>query len=175
MLTDRDIYDTPRWMDKYWEDDLKKRKQKNVANITLSGIARWAKVQSPDKKYNYYGVDVRLDDESLKLFQASGITTVKPSKDGEGYYSFKRRPDQVVWVNREQRKAGPPVVVDKHGEASSDLIGNGSQVEITVTTFPYDNNYGKGIGCRLDSVRIIDLVPFEQKTETDQPRFQARF
>jgi hypothetical protein len=136
-----------------------------MANITLSGEARWAKVHKPDAKYHYYGLELKPDEASLRVLMAAGITTIKASKDGEGYYSFKRRPDANIWVNRVQQKAGAPVVVDAEGKPTKDLIGNGSTVTISVETYPYDNTYGKGVGCRLDAVRIDKLVVFEDKPQ----------
>lgn len=146
-----------------------------MTSLVLSGIARWAKVQKPDQKYKYYGIEVKLDEKSLAEFNASGITTVKPSKDGEGYYSFKRRPEQMVWKNKQQVRAGAPKVYDNHGNPSTDFIGNGSEVLVKVTTFPYDNDFGKGVSCRLEAVQIEKLVVYEEKKDYQDNTTPASF
>jgi hypothetical protein len=145
-----------------------------MANITLTGVARWAKVHKPDAKYGYFGLELLPDETSLKKIQESGVTTIKPSKDGEGYYSFKRRPSQVIWKDKKQQAAGAPAVVDAEGDASRELIGNGSKVRIYVETYPYDNTFGKGVGCRLEVVQILELVRFEDKTD-DKPQLRIMF
>ena len=133
-----------------------------MATIKLSGEVRWAKVQRPDSKFNYYGVELRPDAKSAGVLLASGITTLKPSKDGEGFYNFKRYPDKPVWENGNQRPAGPVSVFDVDGRETTVDIGNGSTVEIVIDVFPYNNTYGKGVSSRLESVKIIDLVVFER-------------
>lgn len=148
-----------------------------MAMITLTGEARWAKVQKPDSKYNYYGLELKPDAKSAGTLLAAGITTLKPSKDGQGYYSFKRYPDKPVWENGNQRPAGKVAVYGKDGITISDeLIGNGSKVEIVIETFPYNNTYGKGVSCRLESVSIIDLVEFKEDTsKAETPKLKIMF
>lgn len=145
-----------------------------MSTVYLSGVCRWAKLQKPDARYNYYGLELKPDETSLADLQALGITTLKPSKDGEGYYSFKRRPDQVIWSNREQRKAGPPEVYGSDGRSTKELIGNGSEVTICIEVFPYDNKFGKGISCRLDKVKVDKLVRYEDNLATEAISREAR-
>ena len=125
----------------------------------FQGKARWAKVQAPDEKYNIYSIEVKLDDQGLETLKDTGLS-LSPSKDGEGYYKFTRKPDQLVWKDEMQVQAGAPVVLDSGGSPITDLIGNGSDVTIEITVYLWDNKYGRGIGHRLEAVRVDTLVEY---------------
>src|SRR5262245_56436121 len=127
-----------------------------MATIYLTGECRWAKVQKPDSKYHYYGLELKPDTESAGALLASGLTTLKPSKDGMGFYSFKRYPDKPAWKDGVQQKAGPPGVLDSTGAPFSEAIGNGSRVRIGIEVFPYNNTYGKGVTSRLETIQVLD-------------------
>lgn len=141
---------------------------------TFSGPVRWAKVHTTDQKFGKHGIEIQLDEEGLEKYKESGLQG-RSSKDGEGYYSFRRDPKQLVWVDGTRQAAGKPHVFDADGYAITDLIGNGSVCTISVTVYDYDNSFGKGKGHRLEAVRVDELVKYEkQDTASSAPSLSDR-
>jgi hypothetical protein len=134
-----------------------------MATYRFTGPVRWAKVHTPDKKYEHYGLEIKIDASAYENTGLSG----GPSKDGEGYYSFRRKPDSLVWKNKQQVPAGKPLVLDASGAPTDQLIGNGSVCTIEITVFDYDNKFGKGKGHRLEAVRIDELVEYVPPVQDD--------
>lgn len=117
----------------------------------FTGNAKWAKVYTPDSEYNNYSINVELDANSLKEFDASGIR-VRPKadkEDGKMYYRFRRSAEDDL-----------PLVVDKQGEKFSQPIGNGSKVTVRVESYD-TKRHGKGH--RLMAVRVDDWVKYDPK------------
>jgi hypothetical protein len=134
-----------------------------MAMVYLTGECRWAKVQKPDAKYNYYGLELKPDADSIGTLLAAGLTTIKPSKDGQGYYAFKRYPDKPAWKDGVQIKAGKPGVYHAGTVTPfEDDIGNGSKVRIGIEVFPYNNSFGKGVTSRLETIEVLELVEYKE-------------
>ena len=131
---------------------------------TFSGECRWAKVHKPDQKYNKYSIEVKLDEASVALYKQAGCMG-RPSKDGAGYYTFRRDPNGKVWKDDKQVPAGPPLVIRPDGSTIQDLIGNGSKVTIKVVVYDYDNSFGKGKGTRLEAVCVDEMVAYEKEVK----------
>jgi hypothetical protein len=53
------------------------------------------------------------------------------------------------------------VVMDAQQRPFSELIGNGSLVNIKVGLMEYDNQYGKGVTKALQAVQVLAHVPYE--------------
>lgn len=144
------------------------------------------KYQSTDKEYS---VTVFVDEESKdklidevflnKTFAEVGKTkTSKPprrikyplsSQTEEGKINY----DVVdgLWgfnvAKPEFSKKGNPMsvnVIDKDGNAFTDNVGNGSKC--TLKLFGYKNQEGQVV-VTLDTLQVIDLVPYEQKGSAD--------
>lgn len=129
-----------------------------MAKYTLKGTCKWAKVFNPDPEYGTYQIQLYPDKKSLKTIVESGCQG-KPKEDEDGtYYTFRRKP-QVLSRKGELIDFGPPKVRDIDGKPMTDLIGNGSSVEIEITTY----NTNKGIGTKFESVKVLKLVPYERK------------
>lgn len=132
--------------------------------IFLSGTAKWAKLNVPDKKYNYYGLDLYLDEESTKTFHESGLQVKKKTGEDGDFYSFRRDAEKLI--KSDLVKFDPPELFDGNNNKMVDdrpLIGNGSKVTCKIAT--YDTV--KGIGHRLESVRIDELVEYEGEPPED--------
>jgi hypothetical protein len=117
----------------------------------FTGIAKWAKVYTPDPEYQNYSINVELDEASLKEFDASGIR-VRPKadkEDGKMYHRFRRTSEDDM-----------PLVIDSQGEKFSSAIGNGSKVTVRVESYD-TKRHGKGH--RLMAVRVDDWVKFDPK------------
>jgi hypothetical protein len=130
---------------------------------TFTGEAIWSKVYKGqvDNKFptndgaGKFSIGLKPDVLSQEEFEESGIR-IKPK---DGFYFFSR-PEFKVF-NGEKTIFGPPEVVDEKGNVFTESIGNGSIVQIEVVA--YDSKFGKGH--RLDSVRVLDHVPYVKPTE----------
>ena len=138
--------------------------------VKLRGIAYWPKVFESTRDLKGYQnslaevggqttIDIDLDDRHMELLKRSGtMSRGNPSPDNSGLtrVKFKRR-----W--QEQYGGGEPKVVhadDTPWNLDSDgLIGNGSEVEITISV--YDTRNKNIFGTRLDKVKVLTHVPYE--------------
>ena len=122
----------------------------------FTGIAKWAKVYTPDTEYNNFSINLKLDEASLKEFDASGIR-VRPKadkEDGDMYYRFRRPAEDDL-----------PLVVDQQGEKFTSAIGNGSKVTVRVESYD-TKRHGKGH--RLMAVRVDEWVKYNPKDAGDR-------
>lgn len=118
------------------------------------GVAKWVKYDKPDPKYNNYGLDLYLDDQSLRLFKKTGLQLqIRDNEDGV-YVKFKRSAQKII--KQELINQGPPEIIFTGNEAKGTLIGNGSKVGITVSV--YDT--AKGKGHTWESLTVEELVPY---------------
>ena len=123
------------------------------------GECRWAKVHTPDEKYDTYQLDLFMDKPSWALYEKSE-RQLKVKEAEEGKFVTFRRPDAKL-IKKELVKFGPPKVVDGVGRPIEDLVGNGSKVAIEVAV--YDTQKGKGH--RMEKVTVLELVPFGGRVE----------
>lgn len=131
--------------------------------IYLSGKAKWAKVRTPDEKYDNYTIDLYPSKESWGEFKASGME-VRPKKSEDGEFITLRRPNTKL-IKGEVVTFGPPKVLNPDETTFEGLIGNGSTVTLKVAV--YDTMKGKGH--RLEAVRVDDLVVYEGASLTVFP------
>lgn len=141
----------------------------------FTGKAYWARVyEGNHDEYGgkeFYKITVDMDEESVAKFLKSGLKLqLKESEETEeeSVVTFRRDIHPKTGVDKKGRKwslgGGPPLVTDEDGEEITDLIGNGSEVEVKVERYP--SKIGK-YGHRLEAVRVIDLVKYE-KPEDDE-------
>lgn len=131
--------------------------------IYLTGKAKWAKVRTPDEKYDNFTIDLFPTKESWGEFKASGME-VRPKRSEEGEYITLRRPNNKL-IKGEIVTFGPPKVLNPDESVFEGLIGNGSTVTLKVAV--YDTMKGKGH--RLEAVRVDDLVVYEGAQATVFP------
>jgi len=133
-----------------------------MATYYFSGKAKWASDIMKVDKYGKHSMKLIVDEKTAKEFQAIGAkTTPKPQDDGTFAINLTRKPTMSVWKNGKKTEAGPPEVIDASGKPFEGAIGNDSDVTVKVEVFKYDNSYGKGIGVRLDKVRVDNLVEYK--------------
>lgn len=126
----------------------------STQNIYLTGTVKWAKVRTPDEKYNDYKINLYPDKNSLTLIKESGVQ-VQPKEDEDGmYYTFRRKHEQLI--KRELKTWGPPKVLKSDNTEFEGLIGNGSGVTAKVSVF----DTIKGKGHRLEVVRVDNLIEY---------------
>lgn len=148
-----------------WPHDFEiERKEKSMSQkeIKLTGIANWAKIQFPDEYLGVerYTIALTLDAESLGAFKASGSRLkIKDTDDGPVVNLKKTVNPPANW----KTPWGAPPITYKGERDDSIIIGNGSKVECKVEIYPT----AYGIGTRLKSINIIDLVPFNQPDDEE--------
>lgn len=127
--------------------------------VYVRGTAKWAKLRYPDKKYNFYGVDLYLSQDDAK--RVSKYFKVK--RNEEGVFISCRRPVSKV-MKGELVDLGPPELLDKDNSELDkyEMVGNGSVVTCKIMAYETE----KGKGTRLESLRVEELVSY-RSTETD--------
>lgn len=122
--------------------------------MKIRGKALWASVLSPNTKYDpVYCIDLVIGDDQVKGATAAGLK-VKKTEDGN-VVRFRRN---VTRASGEVNK--PPVVVDTARNPQTDLIGNGSDVNVQFSVFEWSNKYGSGTGVDLQGVQVLNLVEY---------------
>lgn len=133
--------------------------------IFLSGKAKWAKLDKPDAKYGYYGINLYMDEESEGVFKESGLT-LRTKEDEEGkFVTFRRDPEKLFEDMEEKPRK---LIFDpetKEYLPLQEAIGNGSLVTVKVEVYE-TKKYG--MGHRLEAVAVDNLVPYNDDTE-DMP------
>jgi hypothetical protein len=129
-------------------------------SYSISGTCKWAKVHAPvdafDKnKPKEYTIDLYMNTENMDVFKQSE-SQLRVKEDDEGKFVRFRCPSQVM-INGEE-VVFKPDVLDENGVPTTEPIGNGSAVTITIDV--YDTRMGKGT--RLKKVEIDRLVPYER-------------
>lgn len=151
--------------------------------VTFEGIAYWAKLYKPDefRGAERWTMNLYLSPADLERYKKLGIQKKLNTNDIGTYFSPQRPTSKMI--------AGklvyftPPVIYDKDGKilvgyynddgnqvrsyedkerkiikkGDDVLIGNGSTVLVTLSVYPT----AMGVGNRLESVRLVDLITYE--------------
>lgn len=160
------------------------------------GAASYGKLYEPDEYLNKkeWKINLHPDADTIAKIKAAGIQLhLKdkdiPNVDGK-HFTFKRPVEKNFPSGI--TKFSPPEILDKDGkklvsytevsdggferEGDPILIGNGSLVEIEVAVYQ-TKNFGKG--CRLNSVKILDLIEYnpdiEEEVSVPEPEDEAPF
>lgn len=115
----------------------------------FDGECKFYRSVTPDN-FGNYSLRIKLND--IEEYKKSGI---QGSIDDEGCV-WLRRPQNKI-INNELVDFGPPVTLDENEEELNLLVGEGSQVVAKVAV--YDTF--KGLGHRLEAVKVKDLVKVE--------------
>jgi len=129
----------------------------------VTGKAYWASVQQPNTTYEpEWAVDICVDDNNRKQFEADGVT-IKNKGDERGDFVHIR---QRV-ARRDGTQNDAPVVVDGQKNPFTDLIGNGSTVNVMYTPFAWEMNGKSGVTAILKKVQVVDHVPYAGAEDFD--------
>lgn len=143
---------------------------------TFSGIAMYPRLKSPDTKYKKYSIDLIMDEASYEKYKASGcqMDTLKKKKlmkeqedrivAGDERTVTFRRPTVTLFKDG-PKEWGPVPTVDDKGNEIEGLVGNGSEVTISVDVF----DTSQGPGSRLQSVTVHKMVEYKKPDEKDEP------
>ncbi len=148
--------------------------------VKFRGKAMWAKVYEPETFRNStnWKIDLVVDKENLKLFKDNKIQKKVKEVDGETVLSFTR--PQTKEIKGVNNLFAPPKIYDKDGNILVDykvneakdgfdrvgdpiLIGNGSEVELAVVVYDWGTKSNGGVGQRLESIKIIDLIEYKSE------------
>lgn len=132
-----------------------------MANKTLylRGLINWAKVQTPDEKYEVYTLDFHPDKDSWIVYKESGLQLKIRENEKDGDFIKVRRPVSKK-SGKQLVEMGPPQVLLKNDDGEyvdyKGLIGNGSTGVIKVRVYDTD----RGPGHELLSVAVDELVTY---------------
>lgn len=146
--------------------------------VVLSGVSYWARVyEGSHDEYGgkeFYKITVALDGDSWGKFSKSGMTLqsrpVEKDSDVKGI-TFRRDVEGRDFVDKRTGKSktlggGTPRVVGPDGAVFSELIGNGSEVEVLVEVYQTNSKPPK-TGHRLEAVKVTKHVPYDEFREDD--------
>lgn len=143
--------------------------------VKLTGTAQWAKVFESNRDTEGFegaykdhngacSIDLIMDDENMeKLRKSRSMKKGTPDPDGLG--------TKVKFIRKfeENYGGGAPTVKHVDGriwdEEEDGYIGNGSTVGIVLTV--YDTSRKGIVGTRLDSVVVIEHVPYTDGVDDD--------
>lgn len=148
--------------------------------VKFRGKAMWAKVYEPETFRNStnWKIDLVVDKENLDLFKQHKIQKKVKEVDGESVLAFTR--PQTKEIKGVNNLFAPPkiyaadgsILVDYKVNEAKDgfdrvgdpiLIGNGSEVELAVVVYDWGTKANGGVGQRLESIKIIDLIEYKSE------------
>ena len=133
----------------------------------FTGKVKWAKVSgTPENEvFEYKGkkiskpaawsLNLYMDEKSTQAFNKSG-SQLKVREDDDGEFVEFRRPLMGKDKEGNDIKRDPPRILNSDGEVIETLIGNGSEVTVSVEIFPTR----MGNSTRLEAIRIENLVEY---------------
>lgn len=160
----------------------------------FTGRAAWAMIYSPDEGFGkeFWKISLYPDIDTIMAIKDAGIQLKAKDDDGEksgvqGKFFTFRRDTTSKFGGSEVQPVSPPWVYDKKGkklvsytqdedgdyqrEGEPVLIGNGSEVEVTVEVY---NTKSFGKQCRLYSVKILDLIEYNPDEEEDEEEVEEQ-
>ena len=141
----------------------------------FKGKAKWVHTARPDR-FDKFSMVLYPDAESLDKINKykegkpgqSGILNVI-GKDDDGYFVKFTRPQSKTMRGKVVGFA-TPTVLNKDGMPLTEvLVGNGSDVTVKVEIYTYNTpTKSKGTACRLESIRVDNLIPFVPVKDFDE-------
>ena len=141
----------------------------------LSNVeARWASLQEPNTTYDdAYEVECILTPEQAAELRALALPVKE--KDGELSYRFKNK----VYGTRQkdggkfERQGAKPRVVGPDKAPFTDLIGNGSKINVLfdIRTGSYAGN--QWVKADMKAVQVVEHVPYSGSEEVSLDAFDT--
>ena len=129
----------------------------------ISGKANWACLLSPNTKFEpTYSIDVELDEDTKQQVENLGL--VVKNKGAFDFVTIKRGQFKK---NGDERPA-PQVKDSSNNNWDSQLIGNGSTVNVKFATYVWNYAGNSGIGTDLMAVQVVDLVSYGNDKDFDK-------
>lgn len=148
--------------------------------VELQGKARWVNTRVPDQ-FGKWGLILYPNAESLDLIKRmqegwyEGVEGIKNvlKKDEDGYHMRFTRP-QSKQMRGKVVGFSPPELLKSDGETPlrETLVGNGSDVTVKLELYFFNTpSKREGSACRVMSIRVDSLIPFEaQRDFTDDQK-----
>ena len=131
--------------------------------MMINGKAFWAALQTPNTTFDpCWQIDVALDKANKKLVEAAGLTIKNKGDDRGDFVSIKRK---VARKDGKENQA--PAVIDDKLRPFTDLIGNGSLVNVKVNTFDWEFKGKSGVGADLIKVQVVEHVSYAGATDDE--------
>lgn len=121
----------------------------------------WASVIEPNTRFEpQWEIVALLDDQQAAELAAEGLK-IKVKDDGQKTYRFKRKTQGRKKTGETYDKKAPRVV-DASRDPFSELIGNGSLVNIQYAVTEWPMHGQMVISADLEGVQVIEHVPFKK-------------
>ena len=128
-----------------------------------NATCKWAKVYQPDTKYTpRWSIDIYPDAKGLKVMEGAGLEMLEDRETGEAFYKTTRNV-----ATKAGKQLSPPRVVNMNKEPITDLIGNGSKVNVIMNVKEVDNFGKKKMKGYLEAVQVVDLVNYSGGEDFD--------
>lgn len=133
----------------------------------IKGYALWASVQEPNTTFDpAWKIELVISEEDASALKKQGFNVknasqVKGAEEfGEFVVSFKQ-----PCTSKSTGEPNPaPVVVDKDAKPFTDLVGNGSFVNVEYFPSAWSFAGKKGTKGYLRGVQVIHHVPYQSET-----------
>ena len=156
-------------------------KKKFVQYVSPAGTAIYPWLNTPDTKFNAdgeYSVKLsfnkadakRISDVVKPLMNGGKHNPLKPEEDDQGNktgnYVANFKMKARVKPKNGQEFTQSPILLDSNGNRTDAKVGGGSKLQVAYEAVPYDA-MGGGVTLRLKKVRILELVEYGEKDNTD--------
>lgn len=158
-------------------------KNKLPLYVSPAGTAVYPWLNKPDFKFNSDGVysvkmvfskdkAKKMNDIIKPLMNGGRNNPLKPEKDDQGeptgnyvasfsMYAHVKTKGGDEWDQK-------PALVDTVGNRVESLIGGGSKLQVAFQAAPYPKELqGGGVKLRLKKVKVLELVEYKSKDDTD--------
>ena len=112
----------------------------------------WCNFVSKDQ-YGNYSCKVILNEGHKEILDNWGVK-YKTDAEGQTFIQLRRNKDA-----QGEELPAPTVVDGSMQPVNAAIIGNGSTANVQMDVYPY-KAYGGGIAARLESVQILNLIPY---------------
>lgn len=159
------------------------KQKKEFKIVEVRGKAYYAKVHTPVEQYDktkpkIYSIDLVVDDKELKLLKTFGLSPASkevikddvksyvpkeyPEYLGQRVFTFKRK---TVKADGSENSPLPVVDAKTNYIPKTILIGNGSDVIVSINPFSALTKTGLVHTANLLAVQVLDLVPYTSKAK----------
>lgn len=121
-----------------------------MAEITFEGTTKWTKVYPKQlNKFDKWTLQFYPKDKAERdKVKALGFRNQLHEDEDGFYYVFNKKKD-------DPHSPGPVIVLAPDGTVTNATIWNGSEIEVTLDQYYWDNEFGKGTGGRLVKVQVL--------------------
>lgn len=129
----------------------------STKEIKVQGTVKWAKFKEQQvNKWGKLQVNFYPKDKATRsAISALGARNpIKEDEDGNLYYIFVKRLDDTIVPG--------PIRVFMDGKIFEGHVGNGSEAELTLQVYTWDNEHGKGNGIKVIACDVLNLVEFHR-------------